>query len=283
MGTKHPMSLNLSCFIEPRSSHHPFVLSHTTTAPFSTTVATLALGSRPRQRACKVANQEKGSSGVKAKALQGCGPRGSRGVTLTYSRECKKMWGSVREWTLTLPRQLPFWEMESRWTPETSESDCRGQTSISYGVLYIIGKLLEHRCLKWARIAHLDIWNTSYGQKKGRESNCQFDSRPQKVENRPDLLAAGGVPYIVGKLSMRAITLLRTHCDPRSARKVMGLQSRGSPIWRNPEKNSHLDVVSVESCRVYYKGEGASFPQVWTVVSFVCPCCPWFVLARRVL
>ncbi len=54
-------------------------------------VATLALGSRPRQRGCKVAGQEEGSPGVKVKALQGCGPRGSRGVTPTHSRECKKM------------------------------------------------------------------------------------------------------------------------------------------------------------------------------------------------
>jgi hypothetical protein len=45
--------------------------------------------------------------------------------------------------------------------------DLRGQNSMAYGVLYIIGKLLERRCLKWARIAHLNIWNTSYGQKKG--------------------------------------------------------------------------------------------------------------------
>jgi hypothetical protein len=44
-----------------------------------------------------------------------------------------------------------------------------------------------------------------------------------------------------------------------------------------------LDVVSVESCRVYYKGEGGGFPQVRAVVSLVCPCCPWFVLAPRVL
>jgi hypothetical protein len=42
---------------------------------------------------------------------------------------------------------------------------------------YIIRKLLERRYLKLAYIANLDIWNTSYGQKKGRESNCQFDSR----------------------------------------------------------------------------------------------------------
>jgi len=34
-----------------------------------------------RQRHCKGASQEKGSPGVKAKALQGCGPKGSRGVT----------------------------------------------------------------------------------------------------------------------------------------------------------------------------------------------------------
>jgi hypothetical protein len=40
------------------------------------------------------------------------------------------------------------------------------------GVPYIIEKLLELRCLKWAHIAHLDIWNISYGQKKGQESNC---------------------------------------------------------------------------------------------------------------
>jgi hypothetical protein len=98
----------------------------------------------------------------------------------------------MREWTLTLPRQLPLWEMESRWTPKTLKSNCRGQTSISCGVLYIIGKLLKRKCLKWARIVHLDIWNTSYDQKKGWESNCQFDSRPQKVGNRPDLLSCRG-------------------------------------------------------------------------------------------
>jgi len=45
------------------------------------TVTTLALGSRPRQRACKGVSQERRSPGVKAKALQGCGPRGNRGVT----------------------------------------------------------------------------------------------------------------------------------------------------------------------------------------------------------
>jgi hypothetical protein len=79
--------------------------------------------------------------------------------------------------------------MESRWTLETLEKNCRGQNQMACGILYIIGKLLERKCLKWARIVHLDIWNISYGQKKSRDSNCQFDSGPQKVGNRPDLLS----------------------------------------------------------------------------------------------
>jgi len=111
---------------------------------------------------------------------------------ITYSWECRKVWGSMREWTLTLPRQLSLWEMESGWTPKILESNFRGQNSMACGVLYIIGKLLELRCLKCTCIVHLDIWNTNYGQKKGRGLNCQFDSQPQKVNNQPDLLRCRG-------------------------------------------------------------------------------------------
>jgi len=83
-------------------------------------------------------------------------------------------------------REFHFGELESWWTPEFSEGNFRGQNSMTWRVFYINEKFLEFRYLKWARIAHLDIWNTSYGQKKGRESNCQFDSQPLKVGNQPD-------------------------------------------------------------------------------------------------
>jgi hypothetical protein len=33
----------------------------------------------------------------------------------------------------------------------------------------------------------------------------------------------------------------------------------------------HLDVGFVKRHKVYYKGEGGGFPQVWAVVSFVNP------------
>jgi len=39
----------------------------------------------------------------------------------------------------------------------------------------------------------------------------------------------------------------------------------------------------MERCRVYYKGEGGGFPQVQAMVSLVCPCCPWLILAPKVL
>jgi hypothetical protein len=33
---------------------------------------------------------------------------------------------------------------------------------------------------------------------------------------------------------------------------------------------------------IYYKGEGGGFPQVWAMVSLVCMCCMWLVLAPKV-
>ncbi len=64
---------------------------------------------------------------------------------------------SVKEQTLTLLNELPFWELESRRTFESLESNYKGQNPLDWKDLYIIRNLLEHRCLKWARMTHLDI------------------------------------------------------------------------------------------------------------------------------
>jgi hypothetical protein len=123
-------------------------------------VTTLSLGSRPRQGLARLwAKREAGSLRVQK---------------------------SVKEWTLTLPSQFSFWELESQWICESSEGDFKGHNPLNWVNLYIIGNLLKHRCLNWACMTHLDIWNISYGPKKGRESNWQFDSRPLKVKNHPD-------------------------------------------------------------------------------------------------
>jgi len=106
---------------------------------------------------------------------------------------------SVREYEGVNPRTPKATPILGNGIPVDSQNfreQLQGQNSMACDVIYIIGKLLERKCLKWARIVHLDIWNTSYGQKKGQGSNCQFDSRPQKVGNWPDLLGCkGSVTY----------------------------------------------------------------------------------------
>jgi hypothetical protein len=134
----------------------------------TTNVVTLTLGSRPRQGLAK-----------------GWDKRETREAHLIF----QGVQESVRKWTLTLPRQLSLGELESQKTFEYLRNIYRGQNSSLWRLLYIIRKLLKHRCLKWAHITHLDILNTSYGQKKSQESNWQFDSRPLKVGNRPNFLA----------------------------------------------------------------------------------------------
>jgi len=65
-------------------------------------VVTLALGSWPRQGLARLQAKRR-SPGVKE---------------------------SVREWTLTIWREFPPWELESYWTPKCLENDCRGENPI---------------------------------------------------------------------------------------------------------------------------------------------------------
>jgi hypothetical protein len=83
------------------------------------------------------------------------------------------------------PNTWKSWELESSRTPECLELDSKGQNTSHWGFLDVIGKVLKRRCRKCPRIGNSDICSPSYGQKKGRESNWQFDSRPLKVGNRP--------------------------------------------------------------------------------------------------
>jgi len=177
---------------------------------------------------------------------------------------------NVREWTITFPKELPLWELESQWTPECSESDCKGQNPMAWGVLHTIGKLLKHRCLKWARITHLDIWNTSYGQKKGRKSNWQFDFWPLKVRDHPDFLGCRwsvtycwkvldkGYNFIWDLVSIRG---LHTKLWGLKVVRVPTLAISGLPNG-SPGTKNHLDVGLVERHKIYYKREGGGFPQV---------------------
>jgi hypothetical protein len=90
--------------------------------------------------------------------------------------------GQVWGWSPTLGKS---WDLESSGTPECSRLDIKGQNTLHWGVLGVVEKVLKIRYRKCSRIGNSDICSPSYGQKKGRESNWQFDSRPLKVRNRP--------------------------------------------------------------------------------------------------
>jgi len=130
-----------------------------------------------------------------------------------------------------------------------SEDDCTVQNSMDWGISYIIEKLLESRCLKWVRMTHLDIWNTSYGQKKGRKSNYQFDSWPLKVENRPNCLMCRWCETYRWKalnegynFALNFISIKGLHT------KLWGPKLRKSQLWQFWD--SHWDVGLVERHKV---------------------------------
>jgi len=131
-----------------------------------------------------------------------------------------------------------------------------------WNVLYVIGKVLKSKCPKWPRMSHLDICSPTYGQKKGRESNWQFDSQPLKVENRP-------LPEVRFKSatwlesSLRGLQLcFRPHCYWTLQSGVMSSQSRGTPtrdnfgtpIWESWEKVPFGCSPRGELQRIHYGG-----------------------------
>jgi hypothetical protein len=171
---------------------------------------------------------------------------------------------------------------ESSGTSENSERNCRGQNTLHWGVLYTIEKVLKCRCPKWLCISHLDICSTSYGWKKGRESNWQFDSRPLKVKNRPDPGVCRWSATHCWKALKESykfslnLVLIEGWSDKLWMPKVQRVQigTVSGLHFRSPGKKCHSDVRATKSQREYYMGEGGGFPWVRAMVSQVSPKLP---------
>jgi len=136
-------------------------------------------------------------------------------------------------------------------------------------------------------MSHLDICSTSYGKKKGRESNWQFDFRPLKVKNRPK---PGVCKWSAThhwkshnesyKCALDLIPI-RGLSKELSIHKVSGVQTGTilGPLLGSPGTKSHLDVGATKQRREYYMGEGGSFLRVRAVVSLVSLVSPKFPVA----
>jgi len=81
---------------------------------------------------------------------------------------------------------------------------------------------------KMLHMNHLDICSTSYGKKKGRESNWQFDSRPLKVGNRPDPGVQMECDTPLESSQGELQVCFRPHPNWRSEQIIMNSQSPGS-------------------------------------------------------
>jgi hypothetical protein len=154
------------------------------------------------------------------------------------------------------PNTSKVGDLESSGTPECLEFDSKAQNTSHWGVLGVIEKVLKRRYRKWPRIGHLDICSPSYGQKKGRESNWQFDSRPLKVGNRPlpDLRIESAIrrwkDLDEGYKFGSDLVAIKLRSREVWAPKVLGLHpgqfrdNFGTPTWESREK-----VIIGRGCR----------------------------------
>ncbi len=184
-------------------------------------------------------------------------------------------WNShSQKWELGVPR-------------DSRKLKARVQNTSHWSVFYTIGKVLKFRCPKWPHMSHLDICSASYEQKKGRESNWQFDSRPLKVRNRLESdvcrRSATWRWKALKKSYMIASDLIpiRGRSKKLWMPKIPGVQTGtvSGLLLGSPRKKCHSDVASMESCREYYMREGRGLSQhqrcsqMWTnqlVVGFGC-------------
>jgi hypothetical protein len=197
--------------------------------------------------------------------------------------------GQVWGWSPTLGRSE---ELESFGAPECLELDSKAQNTSHWGVLGVIGKVLKRRYRKWHRIGHLDICRPSYGQKKGRESNWQFDSRPLKAGNRyvPDLWIESAIRrwkdddegYKFGS----DLVAIRLRNRELWAPKVPGLHpglhsgkfrdNFGTAPWESREKKPFGCSPRNVAQRILYGGRWWLPPSLGRGVSLG-PKCPWLV------
>jgi hypothetical protein len=119
-------------------------------------------------------------------------------------------------------------------TPESSERDCRGQNSSPWGVLYIIGKLLKCRCLKLGSHGSFGHLKHKLWAKERPRVKLPVWLPTTKSRESTRFTWLQMTCHIPLESSWQELQLcFRLHFDPRSDRKVMGLQSPGSPRWRD--------------------------------------------------
>jgi hypothetical protein len=138
----------------------------------------------------------------------------------------------------------------------------------------------------------LDIWNTSYGQKKGWESNCQFDSQSLKVRNRPDFLVCrhhvtyGWKALNEGYNFASDLVAIRGLHAKKWAPKVVKVPSvgfSGLPLGTKPGQNAIWMWPLWRGIEYTIRGKVVASPKFGSWWVLWVRVCPWLILAPKVL
>ncbi len=148
---------------------------------------------------------------------------------------------------------------------------------------------LRHKCLNWARMIHLNTYNTSYGRKKGRKSKCQFDSQPLKSRNCLELCAFRWHATYCWRDLDEVTTLLQTSLQLEVYTKsYKHSQWWESQFWEfqdsqlgSPRKNDIWVQLMCLVTKNTMKGKVVASPKSrlwWILWVYICP---WFVCAPK--
>ncbi len=180
------------------------------------------------------------------------------------AHECGRMW----EWTLTLPSELPFWKLESRWTSEISKKRSQRSKPIASWIFLYHSKAIETKMSKM--VLHNPFGHLKHKLQPKERSGLKLAVWLPTIKSQEStwFSCVQVACNMLLKSSQRGLQLcFKPHPDRRSTHEVIALQGCGSPILGNFRlpfgslgTKSHLDVGLMERCRVYYKGEGAGFP-----------------------
>jgi hypothetical protein len=137
---------------------------------------------------------------------------------------------------------------------------------------------------KWAHMTHLDICNTSYGQKKGRES--VWLPTTESPESTRFLCVQVACNTLLKSSRLGLQLWFKPHPNRRCAQEVIVPQSCGIPSLGVGWTKSHTDATPVEWCKVYYMGGRwwlPPSPSHGESCEFEVACGLWLFLAPKVL
>jgi hypothetical protein len=178
---------------------------------------------------------------TKARACKSAGQEGSSKVTFHASgnaKECEGMNPHTSKGTPTLGVRI---SVDSKF----SKSNCSGRNSLDWSIHCIIGKLLEHRCLKWACMTHLHTLKHKLWSKERLGVKLAVWLPSIKSQESPRFPCMQVVCHIPLERTQRGLQLyFKPYIIERSTKKVMGPQSHGSPkfvnfgtpIWESQDK-----------------------------------------------